>query len=124
LGAPLALIGHSAGGYLTLWAGARSAVDLGMGVALAPIVDLEDATSSGGILSREARLLLQAGAPPRVGPGRIRTVVVHGSSDQIVPLRHSQMIAGETDLLVTDGGHFELLDPGRPHWDRVVESLG
>ncbi|MCI0425619.1 MAG: type II 3-dehydroquinate dehydratase [Actinobacteria bacterium] len=115
------VVGHSAGGYLTLWAVGRTKDIVRSAVVLAPVVDLDDAVAEGGTLAPEARLLLAAGAPPRVAARDERTFVVHGRADQIVPVRHTQGL--EAERLETDEGHFELLDPSRPHWSWVVERL-
>jgi pimeloyl-ACP methyl ester carboxylesterase len=123
LGPVRAVVGHSAGGYLSMWASARLAGSVHRGVVLAPVVDLTDAIVSDGVLSREAALLHQSGAPSRVGPGDVPTLAIHGTEDEIVPIRHSRLLGDQVELLETDGGHFDLLDPSKPHWAWVVDKL-
>jgi 3-dehydroquinate dehydratase II len=124
-GGPLVVVGHSAGGYLGMWAATRSAADVTLGVWLAPVVDLEDAVTSQAELSYESGLLLDAGAPSPADPGVIPTIVVHGEDDDIVPVRHSKGLASARglDLHLVEGGHFDLLDPTKPHWEWVTERL-
>jgi 3-dehydroquinate dehydratase-2 len=123
LGPIRAVIGHSAGGYLSMWASSRAEARIDTGVVLAPVVDLTDAITSGGVLSREAGMLRQAGAPTPMGPGAIPTIAVHGVDDEIVPLRHSKMLSGQVEVLEVEGGHFDLLDPSKPHWEWVTDRL-
>lgn len=122
---PVVVVGHSAGGYLGMWAAARSRLEVALGIGLAPVVDLDDAVASRSELSLEAGLLLEAGAPSPIGPGELATIVVHGEDDDIVPVRHSKGLASShgLELHLIDGGHFELLDPSKPHWEWVVERL-
>lgn len=121
----VAVVGHSSGGYLTLWAGNRSRTDIGRLVALAPITDLERHASSGMYGAAEARLLLESGAPPVSNPGAVPTLLVHGENDGHVPVEHSSELAarGELAYITTPTGHFELLDPKREPWPRIVDVI-
>jgi 3-dehydroquinate dehydratase-2 len=123
LGPIRAVVGHSAGGYLSMWAAARESSRVGRVVVLAPVVDLTDAVVSAGALSRESAILLQTGAPALVNPGGVPAMAVHGTKDDIVPIRHTRLLDGHAEVLETDGGHFDLLDPSKPHWEWVVERL-
>jgi 3-dehydroquinate dehydratase-2 len=123
LGPIKAVIGHSAGGYLSMWAAPREGPAVGRLVVLAPVVDLTDAVVSAGVLSPEAALLLQAGAPTRVTPAGVPTTAVHGTEDDIVPIRHTRLLAAEAEVLEIDGGHFDLLDPSKSHWEWVADRL-
>jgi 3-dehydroquinate dehydratase-2 len=122
---PLIVLGHSAGGYLAMWAAPRAGPKVARCVGLAPVTDLDDAIASGGALAPEARLLRLAGAPSPVDPGEVPTVLVHGAEDDIVPLRHSTSLStmSGVELEEVPGGHFELLDPHRPHWAWVLDRL-
>jgi acetyl esterase/lipase len=126
LGPVRAVVGHSAGGYLAMWAAPRSASPVALCVGLAPIVDLDDAVESADVLAHESRLLRDAGAPTPVDPEAVPTVLVHGPADETVPIRHSTLLAQRRglDILEFDGGHLDLLDPSKPHWGWVLERVG
>ena len=119
------IIGHSAGGYLAMWAAQRSATKIAQVVALAPIVDLERHARSQMYGAEEAQRLLDNGAPDRIAPGDVPTLLVHGESDRHVPIGHSADLARDNglELLTTPTGHFEVLDPVRDHWGAVVRTL-
>lgn len=121
----VAVIGHSAGGHLALWAARRSQTEISQVVALAPLTDLGRHAQSGMYGAAEARLLLESGAPPVSDPGDIATILVHGGDDRHVPLEHSSELAIQAglDLITTSGGHFDLLDPERDPWPRIVETI-
>jgi dipeptidyl aminopeptidase/acylaminoacyl peptidase len=120
-----AILGHSAGGHLALWAARRHRgrpVDLTVG--LAPVTDLGVMAGSDGVGSRPAAALLQAGAPPDVAAVPGKTLLVHGADDEMVPVSHSTRLVDDVDVVLVDGlGHFEMLDPLRAHWPRVMEAL-
>ncbi len=132
----VAVVGHSAGGHLALWLASRSRLNPGapgagphvvpaLAVPQAPVAALAKASALGLGGSAVDALL---GGPPAREPGRyaiadplglvpsgVRTVLVHGAGDQIVPLSQSEAYlaaAGPTCTLQTvPGGHFEHLDP-------------
>jgi 3-dehydroquinate dehydratase-2 len=122
---PRAIMGHSAGGHIGLWAGRRRAESLGLVVGLAPITDLTVMASSGGTGADAASALLDSGAPPTSAPIPGKTLLVHGSVDAIVPVSHTTSLAGGAAVeVIPDMGHFPLLDPGREHWPLVLAELG
>lgn len=131
------LVGHSAGGQLALWAGARGPsrntrslqVHVGAVVGLAPIADLAQAYECrvGGEVVAEL-----LGGPPSVYPQRVqaaspmemlplgvRQLILHGTRDDLVPIQHSRRYAqaaaaaGDTVELVelAGAGHMDYLDP-------------
>lgn len=109
------LLGHSVGGYLSLWAQRRDPADLC--VALAPVTDLE--------LCREfaeVETALAAGGPSQVGLPE-NTAVFHGADDAEVPVEHSKRLDGESVNILAGEGHFGVLDPQRPHWESVVGAI-
>jgi len=124
-GIPTAIVGHSAGGHLGLWAAGRRADDIRLFVGLAPITDLAAMAGAGAVGSREAQGLLDAGAPSTVDPIEGRTLLVHGEEDEIVPVSHSTRLSTVSRIEVVPGmGHFPMLDPKREHWPLVVVELG
>jgi acetyl esterase/lipase len=138
LGLPLVTLGHSAGGHLALWAGARCEADLA--VSQAGVLDLEDAWAL-GLSSRAAGELLggaphdvperyAAASPAAQVPLGVRQLLVHGRRDDTVPVEMSRAYAvrareagDEVELVETDEGHFECLDPAAESWAAIVERL-
>lgn len=115
------IIGHSAGGFLALWAANRRSVDLVVGLgAVTDLARLSASSAEPGAF--EAGVLLAAGAPPTVAapPG---TLLVHGGGDSLVDPGHSSRLAGVAQVLTPDTGHFELLDAGNHYWARVVDAV-
>ena len=122
---PVGIIGHSAGGHLGLWAATRREGAIRLTVGLAPITDLVAMAGSGAVGSREAKRLLESGARPTVEPIAGKTLAVHGTSDEIVPVSHSTRLSTGAQVEVVPGmGHFPMLDPKREHWPLVVAELG
>jgi 3-dehydroquinate dehydratase-2 len=120
-----AMIGHSAGGYLALWASNRQrARSVGLTVGLAAVTDLESLARSDRAGSAQARELLDSGAPEQVDAGPAKTLLVHGEDDDLVPRSHSIRLGAAAEVEVVPGlGHFEMLDPLGEHWPPVVNAL-
>ena len=124
-GMRIAIVGHSAGAHLGLWAASRREDAIALTVGLAPITDLVAMAGSGAVGSREAKRLLDAGAPPTVEPIAGKTLLVHGEDDEIVPVSHTNRLSTGSPIEVVAGmGHFHMLDPDREHWPLVVAGLG
>lgn len=114
---PLAIVGHSAGGYLALWAARRHPVSLAVG--LAPVTDLEKARSE----TESALVLLDSGAPSLVTPSP-DDLLIHGLDDDLVSPEHSTQFEGHTRLeLLPNTGHFDLLRGSPEHVDLIVGAL-
>lgn len=146
------LVGHSAGGHLASWAASRhrlppdaawhrsSALPVSGVVSLAGVLDLV-ASERMGLGSHAARKVL--GGAPRRRPDRYalaspaallptgaRTVIVHGSRDDVVPVEISQTYAEQASAAGDDVvlhelegvGHFELIDPLSPAWPTVLAA--
>ena len=143
----VAALGHSAGGHLALWLGARPRLDpddplrgadplrvRGV-VSLAGITDLAAYSSPEGCGSAVPGLL---GGEPSDHPERltrcspiamphsgIPEILIVGSRDPIVPRSQAESYAdhrpdGAVRLIEIEGaGHFELIDPGHASWERV-----
>ena len=124
-GVPVGIVGHSAGGHLGLWAASRREDAIALTVGLAPITDLVAMAGSGAVGSREAKRLLDSGAPPTLEPIAGKTLLVHGEDDEIVPVSHTTRLSTGSPIEVAPGlGHFHMLDPNRGHWPLVVAGLG
>ncbi|TDC01038.1 alpha/beta hydrolase [Micromonospora fluostatini] len=138
---PPILVGHSAGGHLALYAAAHAPATVGGVLALAPVADLAEAYRRD--LDGGAVAALLGGGPADVPdryavadplarlPLRTRTVVLHGTLDQQVPVELSRgyvaaaTAAGSTVTLVElpRCEHFGLIDPESPHWPQVTSAL-
>lgn len=118
-GAPVRLLGHSAGGYLAL--ALSDEADVAGTTVLAPISDLELLRESVGPGDRIALQLLQSGAPARVNGRGVHSI--HGLADDLVTHQQSQRLTGAVVELLADIGHFELLDPAQSPWASVRKSL-
>lgn len=150
----VAVVGHSAGGQLALWLASRSRLPAGapgvatpavprpaLAVGQAPVAALAEASAQrlgGGAADA------LVGGPPGKYPGRyavadpiallpsgVRTVLIHGTSDDVVPISQSKayvaaaVAAGDSSTLRTfDGGHFEHLDPASRAGTLLREALG
>lgn len=140
--------GHSAGGHLALWAGARHRLPAGApgrtgapapirGVlALAPTADLAHADRLGsgrgavadflGGGSAEVPERYAAADPAVLGTPAGRTVVVHGTHDEALPIdmaRAYTRTTGTTLAEVPHGGHFDVIDPESTSWPVVTRAL-
>ena len=139
--ARVAAFGHSAGGQLALWLGARRVLPLRGIVALAPVSDLVQASAlrlgSGitdtflGGTPREVPARYADASPRARLPLGLPQLLLHGREDDTVPITMSEeyvaaaRAAGdEARLLAFEGaGHFELIDPRTPEGRAVVEAL-
>jgi acetyl esterase/lipase len=147
-----AAIGHSAGGHLALWLGAKHRVPkssvlytgqdqwLIATVSLTGIADLRSAWELG--LGDHAVEKLIGGSPAQyperfaeaspfeLVPFGIKQFLIHGRSDDRVPVSQSQRFAdkakaaGDEATMITldDIGHFELIDPESRAWGIVAQS--
>jgi acetyl esterase/lipase len=136
---PVAVVGHSAGGHLALWA-ARGRQLAGV-VALAPVCDLATAAREGlgeGAVAEfigagpEAAAATYAEASPLARlPLGVPALLVHGDADRRVPIAQSRAYAAaaldagdDCQLLELPGvGHMAVIDPGGPAWVPITEHL-
>jgi acetyl esterase/lipase len=136
-GRPVAVIGHSAGGHLALWA--AHGHPLALAVSLAGVCDLEEALALG--LGNGAVLeflgahpdsdLYAAASPIARLPLGVRTLLIHGDADNDVPVSqsrrfHAAAVAAGDDCELRElpgGGHFEVIDPGGRGWPVLRERL-
>lgn len=128
------VMGHSAGGHLTLWAASKRPNPQLMGaLALAPAADLQLANA---LNLGEGATLLFLGEDPKhradLDPKRmpapaIGVTIVHGDEDDVVPVSVAESyVASHTkaQLVKLRGfGHFAVIDPASRAWPIVMEQL-
>jgi acetyl esterase/lipase len=127
------VIGHSAGGHLTLWAAVKCASSLIGALALGPAADLQygydHAIGSGAVLAF-------LGVPPAersdvdpcvMASPQIATTIIHGLQDVIAPIamaENYQLQHPNTRVVRLDQcGHFAVIDPLSTAWPHVIEEL-
>ncbi len=125
------LVGHSAGSHLALLAAPRHN---GTVVGLASLTDLAAAHHAGVGDGSVARFM--GGVPEEIPDAyaaasptpRRNVLLLHGIEDELVPLEQSRTFVERhpaVRFVALEGtGHFELLDPQRDPWLRVVDMLG
>ena len=127
--ARVVVLGHSAGAHLALYAAAEGDVDAV--VALAAPSDLEAkpgpetiALMGGTPEAVPDRYAL--GSPLRRVPLGVPALLVHGSADDVVPVRRSRDFAtaaraagDDVTLVEPDAGHRDVVDPRHPAWAPV-----
>jgi acetyl esterase/lipase len=128
------VVGHSAGGHLSLWsargnAGAAKRVHVAAVVGLAPVADLVRAQQLalgdgavdellGGTPAQQPERY-RTGSPFALLPLAVRQLVLHGTADAAVPIELSRAYAQRAaaagdpiDFVELEGaGHMEFLDP-------------
>lgn len=126
----VAVIGHSAGGHLALWAsGALQRVQIAGIVGQAPITDLIEAHHLGVGGSAVSELLggtpsdhamrYRDTSPIMRLPLGIPQLIIHGTADDVVPIglsyaytQAASLASDHIELLeLSDMGHMEYLDP-------------
>ena len=149
----VAVVGHSAGGHLSLWLGSRQRLPSDapgapgaahvrprLVVAQAPVAMLAQAAVDR--LGNDAAVALTGGRPDEVPgiyavadpvallPTGVPTVLIHGAADDVVPISQSDgyvaaaVAAGDDARLVRlPGDHFEHVDPTSPACDAVRAAL-
>jgi acetyl esterase/lipase len=129
---PPILVGHSAGGHLTLLLAAEPDLAVAGCLALAPVADLAEADRL-DLDDGATRAFLGASAAdrpdldPLLRPAPTRAVtLLHGQADTLVPpdlsLRYHRATGAR--LVVLPGiAHFEPVDPLSPAWPSVLSEL-
>jgi acetyl esterase/lipase len=147
----VALLGHSAGGHLALWAAGREDLPAGapgagpvvrpsVVIGMAAVTDLErlgGLTTEGGLIHR----LLGGGpedvperyalvSPIRRVPVPMPALLVHGTDDRVVGVGQSRRYAaaataagGEAELVEVHAIHRDHVDPRSAAWTAVAERL-
>lgn len=122
----LIVVGHSAGAYLLMWAATRARVAVRTHIALGPLLSLTAAVEAEDVGSEQCATLLGMGAPAEPTPDGVETVIVHGDTDQIVPVERSVSFAQrhQVEHHRSSCDHFSLLDPTKTEWSWIVDRLG
>lgn len=134
----LTVTGHSAGGHLALLLGMEP--EYTAVVALAPVADLMAADAEN--LGDGAASIFMGGTQTEIpeayaaaNPATLlrsssvasRVTVLHGTEDEIVPLRNARAFAEQVPratLVELDGAdHFALIDPQHSAWAEVADRL-
>jgi acetyl esterase/lipase len=135
-GRAVALVGHSAGGQLALWAAAELP-SVSLTVSLAGVCDLRAAYAEG--LGSNAVAELFGGREPTDAeyaeaspierlPLGVASLLIHGDNDDRVPMSQSISFAGTAGTECTfeqlrRAGHFDVIDPHGPAWPALSEAL-
>jgi acetyl esterase/lipase len=122
---PVAVVGHSAGGYLALLA--ASEIETKGVVAQAPVADLRLAAQLRSCTGGVEAMLAQGAPSPIDQPPKTAHVVIHGDADQDVPVeigRAYSLAAPSAGYVELRGcGHYEHLDPASAAWNLAVEWI-
>lgn len=127
------VVGHSAGGHLSLWVGQRDdpVVTPQLVVGQAPVADLANSLD----LGRGAVEAFMGGGPDAVPaaydaadpsrrlPVKVPQLIVQGAQDDTVPLAYVQPYAdasGADIIVFPDAGHFDVISPDSPTWEYVL----
>ncbi|MCX6595653.1 MAG: alpha/beta hydrolase [Acidobacteria bacterium] len=125
------VIGHSAGGHLTLLAGNEPGVD--HVVAVAPVADLRRAWEMkasngvvGELLGMPPEPKFAEASPMERGPVKAKVTIIHGSKDEVVPFDMGAAYARKFKarlIELTGAGHFEVIDPLAKEWSQIEEAV-
>lgn len=127
----LTVIGHSAGGHLTLLAAREPGVD--RAISLAGVTDLRKAWElklSRGVIAEflgdppDARIA-QA-SPIELSAPRAETILIHGRRDEDVPFDFSERYAAKFAsklIALPDAAHFEVIDPLSKEWPLIEKAV-
>lgn len=121
--APVAAVGHSAGGHLALLQSARVPRIVGQ----AAVCDLVEGSRLGlgqGVVDKFAGAALAEASPITHAPLDVPVLLVHGTEDDMVPASMSEAFAargGDVTLDLRAGeGHMEHIDPASGAWRSAV----
>ena len=132
----IAVIGHSAGGHLALWNASRATAPMppDLTISLAGVNDViaanrlragADATSNffGGDYDSNVEAYTAGQPDPASFSGRV--VLIHGDSDDNVPLEQSTDLGAYVDRVevLVGADHFDVIDPGTAAWSIILDEL-
>ena len=142
------IVGHSAGGHLSLWTGQRAQLPAGapgadpavtptLVVGQAPVADLANNLDLGGgavvgfmgTTPDADPSAYDIADPARLLPVAVPQLIVQGSDDAIVPPERAEAYVALADsdlvelLVFDDADHFDVIDPDHPSWLAVLDRL-
>ncbi|RYC07501.1 alpha/beta hydrolase [Nocardioides zhouii] len=141
---PVITLGHSAGGHLATWAGARARFDrwadgpaLTHVISQAGVLDLQTAVAEGlgadaakAFLGGEAPAAYEQADPLAQVPLDVPMWAVHATDDDIVPFAQATAYVdaataagAEATLVEVTGGHFGVIDPTSEAWAACIAVL-
>ncbi|MFN0085118.1 MAG: alpha/beta hydrolase family protein, partial [Blastocatellia bacterium] len=143
--------GHSAGGHLALWLGARRNLPKASALytanplplrGIVPLAGISDLRRTGTACDREVAQLMggsaeekasiyNLGSPIEMLPLRIPQVIVQGDSDAIIPMAMAREYVEAARKkgdpvklrLIEKAGHFEVVDPQSSAWPVIREAI-
>ncbi len=128
---PVILAGHSAGGHLSLLAGAQSTQVQAI-IGMAAISDIVSYAEGGNSCQTAAPSFMGAdyisiatqyhAANPVEKTYLPAVFLLHGDADQIVPLDQSTM-SGANTVIVDGAGHFDWVHPGTSSFQQFLKTL-
>jgi acetyl esterase/lipase len=137
----IVVVGHSAGGHLALWLGARkkAPVSLRGVVSLAAITDLKKTgTACDGVVAKlmggspnDFASRYNQASPIELLPIGVKQTLIQGGTDNIVPSSMAKDYAeaakkkgDDVKLVVIEkAGHFELVDPQSSAWLQINNEI-
>jgi acetyl esterase/lipase len=132
----VAVVGHSAGGHLSLWVGQRDdpVVTPQLVIGQAPVADLANSLELGrgavvdfmGGTPDDLPAAYDAADPARRLPIRVPQLILQGDADDIVPPAFVEPYAAVSgaDIIVFDGvDHFAVIDPADPSWAAALAAI-
>ncbi|HWZ32328.1 MAG TPA: alpha/beta hydrolase [Bryobacteraceae bacterium] len=133
--------GHSAGGHLVLWLAKQKELALRGIVPLAPVADLRRAWElklSNTVVAdflggspQQVSERYRAASPIELVPLGVAQRVLHGATDDVVPIEISRAYVAAAEksgddarlIEVAGAGHFELIDPRSDAWPVVKSTI-
>lgn len=148
----VAVVGHSAGGQLAVWAASRASLDPGtdwseplvrprLAVSQAGVLDLVECAESGlgggacpdllGGTPADVPERYDRASPVALVPADAPVFALHGTADRNVPIAQTERYVaaagaagGQVRSQVFDGAdHFDVIDPDHESWQVVLEEL-
>lgn len=128
----MAIIGHSAGGQLAVFAAAALPEMFRVAIPIGGVLDLalamRQGTGEGAVEEFLGEQSLSRFSPIELLPIETPVVIAHGTGDESVPFEQAERFveaAGRSarPLWFEGAGHVEVLDPSHSMWKRVATEL-